>query len=476
MVVAFTISPQSSTAPKLSSLIGRYGRLAPRCTSMTGWSEDFRTYFSFMHPIIMDPFHPGIVGAGGGGSVDAVDDYLLGRDCKMSKKEWRRFCLEVLLLEVAIPQSLDAIVGLVDEILVTIVRCVAGCDEFSVVPGAKLMTLVMALARFLLLCGGTGMLPREYALARFGAARAFDDCDRVVDIRVRVFAQKVVRRLTSLGRCVRGLVRVAWGHAVWDDPELTAKLGLGASQKYCLSDVWRAAVGMDCGLAVVMRSVIGPSYNAAGVGADVLMRSAFGPHDVLGPMAVTHEDHEYDVTAWGRGGHPQSPLSSDTLVGNAVALLVSAGGRMTGFGGIDRQVKLFIHNFQMGFSHERRFRGLGGDNPIVVDLLDLMGITFGTGFDGKGVPGQFRLRGGRSWFVGGRDGLHVFGDDDVEAVASFLFALDGTRPVVVDEEEAFKESMMASAREVVTNFARARGFDDSVMEMIASVSFKDLMG
>ena len=476
MVVAFTVGPRSSTAPKLSELVNRYGRLAPRCTDMTGWSGDFRVYFSFMHPIVMDPFHPGIVGASGANGVDVVDDYLLGRDCKMSKKEWRRFCLEVLLLDVPIPQDFDAVVGVVDKMLVTIVRCVAGCEEFSAATGAKLMTLVMALARFLLLCGGSGMLPREYALARFGAAKAFDDCARVVDVQVRVFAQKVVRRLTSLGRCVRGLVRVAWGHSVWREPELMSKLGLEASRSYCLSDVWRAAVGSDCGLAVVMRSVVGPSYDVAGAGPEVLMRSALGPHDLLGPMAVNHEDHEYDVTAWGRGGLPQSPLSSDTLVGNSVALLVSAGGRMVGFGGIDRQVKLFIHNFQMGFCHERHFRGLGGDNPVVMDLLDLMGITFGAGFDGKGVPGQFQLRGGRSWYVGGRDGLHVFGEDEGEAVASFLSALDGTRPVVVDEEAAFKESMMASARQVVTNFARARGFDDNVMEMIASVSFEDLMG
>ena len=56
------------------------------------------------------------------------------------------------------------------------------------------------------------------------------------------------------------------------------------------------------------------------------------------------------MTACGHRGLPQCPLSSDTLVGNAMALLVSAGGRMTGFGGIDQQVKLFIHNFQIGFS------------------------------------------------------------------------------------------------------------------------------
>ena len=432
-------------------------------------------FFSFKQPIVIDPFHPAIVGASGSSGVDVVDDYLFGRDCRMSKKEWRRFCLEVLLLEAPIPQSIDAVVGMVDAMLVTIVRCIAGCDEFAVAPGGRLMTLVVALARFLLLCGGSSMLPREYALARFGASQAFDDCARVVDVGVREFAQKVVRRLTSLGRCVRGLVRVAWGHSMWQDPELMSKIGLVASRGYCLSDVWRAAVGSECGLAVVMHSVVGPSYNKLGMGPDVLMRSVYGPHDVSGPMVAAHEDHEYDVTVWGRGGHSQCPMSSDTLLGNVVALLVSAGGRMTGFGGIDRQVKLFIHNFQMGISHEGHFRRLGGNNPVVMDLLDVLGITFGTGLDGKGVPGKFVLRGGRSWYVGGRDGLHVFGREDVETVASFLSALDGSRPVVVDEDVAFKESMMASARQVVMNFAKAEGYDDSVMEMIASVSFEDLM-
>lgn len=47
--------------------------------------------------------------------------------------------------------------------------------------------------------------------------------------------------------------------------------------------------------------------------------------------------------------------------------------------------------------------------------------------------------------------------------------------MVVDEEAAFRESMMADAHKVVTNFAKSRGFDENVMDMIASVSFEDLM-
>ena len=457
MVAAFTVSPQASAAPKLSSLFRQYGALAVHVTDLTGWSDDYRVYFSFMHAITMDPFSPGIARISGSDGVDVVDDYQFGRDCKMSKKEWRRFCLEVLLLDAVIPQTMEAVVDVVDRMLVTIVRCVVGCAEFSTEPGAKLMTLVMAMVRFVILVGGVGVLPREYALARFGAAKDFDKGVGVVDVQVRMFAQKAIRRLTSLGRCVRGLVRVAWRSSVWRDPDLVAKLGLEAGKEHCLCDVWRAAIGLECGLAVLMRSVIGPSY------------------EVVGPMEPIYEDHEYDVTSWG-GGMSLNPMSGDTQVGYALALLVSAGGRLSSFGGVDRQVKLFVHNLQMGFAHGHRFRSLGGDSKLVSDLLDLMGVSFGVGFDGEGKHGQFRLRGGASWFLGDRDGLHVFGEDEVESVASFLTALDGSRPVVVDEEAAFRESMMASAREVVTNFARARGFDDSVMDMVASVSFEDLVG
>lgn len=459
---------------KLSTLIRRNGKLAPYRPDLSGWSDDFRTYYSFMQPIIMDPFHPGILRASGGSGEDVVDDFLFGRDCGMSKVEWERFCSEVLLLEVGIPQTLDAVVGLVDGMLVTIVCSVVGCDEFSKASGARLMTLVMALSRFLLLCGGVGILPREYALARFGASRVFEACKKTVDVRIRQYSQKVVRRLTSLGRCVRGLVRVAWSHSVWNDPELILRLGLDGSKKQYLSDVWRAAVGTSCGLAVLMRGVVGASYEEAGEAVAVeWMPGMPGVRRVPVPIMHGFEDHEFDFTGWGR----ENPMSSDSLVGNgALALLVSASGRLAAYGGIDRQVKLFVHNFQMGFSHERHFLGLGGNSPLVVDLLGMMGIVFGVGLDGEGVPGQFRISGGRSWFVGGGDGQRLLGEEGEEVVASFLSALDGSRPVVVDAETAFKESVMASAREVVSNFARARGFDDEVMDMIAKVSFEDLMG
>lgn len=459
MVVAFSVSPRRSAAPNYTSLFHRYGTLAYFQTDLSGWEDDFRMYKVFMHPVTVDPFHPSIVDARGDSRVEVIDDHLFGRDCRMGKKEWRRFCREVLMLDAAVPQTMDAVVGVVDEMLVTIVRSIAGCDSFAMAPGARMMVLVMAMVRFLLLCGGVGVFPQEYALARFGAASSYEKCKSSVDVSVHAFAQKVVRRLTSLGRCVRGLIRVAWEHSAWEDPELVAKFGLEAGKTYYLCDVWRAVVGGESGLAVLMRSVIGPSYNV------------YGPYDA----EVGYVNHEYDRTSWG-SGTVHNPMSSDTLVANsALAVVVSAGGRMTSFGGIDRQVKLFLHNIIMGFGHESRFRALGGKSPVVVDFLDLMGVSFGAGFDGKGLSGQFRFRGGRSWFIGGRDGLTQFGEEEEEAVVSFLSALDGSRVVEVDSDAAFRESMMADARRIVTNFVRIRGYGDDVMDVVASVSCDDLV-
>jgi hypothetical protein len=85
----------------------------------------------------MDPFTSEVVGPscldGGGklGEEDVVEDYLFGRDCRMDEGEWACFCCELLLLGAPIPQTMDAVVDVVDEVLVFIVRAVAGCPKFS---------------------------------------------------------------------------------------------------------------------------------------------------------------------------------------------------------------------------------------------------------------------------------------------------------------------------------------------------------
>jgi len=48
----------------------------------------------------------------------------------------------VLLLDTAIPQNMGAVVNMVDKMLLMIVRCVAGCDEFSKAHSGKLMGMV----------------------------------------------------------------------------------------------------------------------------------------------------------------------------------------------------------------------------------------------------------------------------------------------------------------------------------------------
>lgn len=174
MVVAFTVHPRCGGASLLSDKINRYGPMAHMLTDLSGWSDCYRKYYVFLQAVTVDPFHPSVVEPTrvvcdeAGETGDAVEDYAFGRDCIMDDVEWGRFCSEVLLLDVPIPQTLDAVVDMVDEMVVFIVRAAAGCPEFSSGPDPRLTALVVVLVRFLLLVGGSNVLPCEYALARFG--------------------------------------------------------------------------------------------------------------------------------------------------------------------------------------------------------------------------------------------------------------------------------------------------------------------
>ena len=72
------------------------------------------------------------------------------------------------MLEAPIAQTMDGVAGMVDQMMVFMVGAVVGREEFSVNANSRLMELVVVLVRFLMLCGGAGVLPREYLVARFG--------------------------------------------------------------------------------------------------------------------------------------------------------------------------------------------------------------------------------------------------------------------------------------------------------------------
>ena len=433
--------------------------LAPMQSSFSGWSDDFTSYSVHLHAVNMDPFASEVVepscldGGGKRGGEDAVEDYLFGRDCRMDEEEWACFCREVLLLDVPIPQTMDAVVDVIDEVLVFIVRAVAGCSEFSVGSESRLMGLVVMLVRFFMLCGGSAVLPREYAMFRFGKVDPFGR--NGVSSGGRAFAHKVVRRLVSLGRCARGLIRVAWENSRWRDAGLMGLLGLDGGKDHRLCDVWRAAVGMNSRLAHFMRNVIGPSYF------------------MVDPGMGGYEDHEYDVPVW-RTNLPQCPMSAETMVGSVFALLVDRDGGYSSYGGVDRQCKVFLHNLHWGFLREAKYRSVRADTPFPRDMLAMFGIEVGVLSDGSGSPGDFRVIGVRTWTFGGTDGVGLYGGGNEAEVALFLSALDGGEGVKVDHRARRREHDRAEATRLVARFAHLSGMDDAVMDLIASVSLEDL--
>ena len=276
---------------------------------------------------------------------------------------------------------MEAIVGMVDEMVMFIVHAVVGEDGYSKRSDSRLMELVVVLTRFLLLCGGSGMFPYDYAVARFSGVHPFVAGGPVAYGSGRLFALKLYRRLVSLGRCVRGLLRVAWDYGKWEEPALLGMLGLGGSTEYFLCDVWRAAVGKGTPLAVFMQSVIGPSYFSDDVSSDKY-----------------YVVHEYDCTTWRRDAE-YTPMSSETMVGGVVYHLLAQGSLYADFGGVDRRLQVFLHNLHWGFMHQSKYVGMRGSARFPTDLLALFGIMVGRCVVGT-KPLEFRLIKHRSWRLG----------------------------------------------------------------------------
>lgn len=343
----FTVHPRVSRIPSLADIVQTYGVVSPACM-LSGWSECREVFFHNLEAVPLNPFcsplvDPSFLVAGSRqDNADAVGDFVFGHDCSMSEGEWASFCRDVLLLGQPISQTFDGVVGMVDDMVITLVHAVCGGERFTYgtgPQGPKLMDFVVVLVRFILLCGGSGVMPRDYALARFGGVCPLVAGGPFAHREGRAVAHKMLRRLTSLGRCVRGLLRVAWNGAVWSDPKLAAVLGLGGKvgESLCFLDVWRAAMGSDSAFALVMQNIIGPAYR--GGGSD---------------WEDGHVVHEYFSSTWAFP-FQLSPMSLETIAGAVIPMLVCGSGVYSKYGGVDRQYQMFLHDLHWGFMHDAKY-------------------------------------------------------------------------------------------------------------------------
>ena len=150
--VEFSVAPACSKAPLATDVMKRHGLAASKLSGgLSGWSDCRKQYFFHGESIHVDPISPTVVksfsmlGDEDRDDVDAVMDYTYGRDCVMSEGEWHLFCCEGLLLECPIPQTLEAVVEMVDKMVTYIVRAVVGTEEFVASGDSRLMELVVVL-------------------------------------------------------------------------------------------------------------------------------------------------------------------------------------------------------------------------------------------------------------------------------------------------------------------------------------------
>jgi hypothetical protein len=408
----FTVHPRSSKIPLLSEVVQIYGVVNPG-RMLTGWSECREVFFHNLEAVPLNPFcspmvDPSfLVADNRQDNADAVEDFLFGHDCVMSDGEWAHFCRDVLLLEHPIAQTYDAVIEIVDDMLETLVHAVCGGERFTYGVGAggpRLMDFVIVLVRFLMLCGGSGVMPRDYALARFGDVCPLVAGGPFADRGGRSVAHKMIRRLISLGRCVRGLIRAAWDGAAWVDPRLTGILGLdvGDGDSCQLSGVWRAAMGVDSAFARIMQNIIGPAYDG---------KSEWDNGHVI---------HEYFSSSW-QPPFRLSPMSSETISGAVLPMLVFGSSVYSKYGGVDRQYQMFMHDLHWGFMHDSKYAFMCGDQELPRELLAVFGVVVG-GVGGGLATREFRVEGAGSWMIGGEGhGLSQFGDVvDAEVMQWFL--------------------------------------------------------
>lgn len=268
----------------------------------------------------------------------------------------------------------------------------------------------------------------------------------------------MMRRLVSLGWCVRDLLRAAWEGAVWHDPELAGLLGLGGGGSWKLSEVWRAAMGEESAFSMIMENVIGPSYYRNGTG----WQNGFIVH-------------EYFSSAWACPSQ-SSPMCSETIPGavTVIPMLVAGSGTYAGYGGVDRQYQLFLHNLHWAFLQDKKYVEMRGDDVFPQDFLAVFGITVGKQASGRAGSREFCVADLRSWLVGGGD------VKDKEVMGAFLSPLclvenpGDTVEAVRARRRASKHRATMFTSMVQRGVASRSGISDAdVMALVAGVSLDD---
>ena len=96
-----------------------------------GFEIDLFCFYYHGYSAMVNPFHDDVVRSSGVVGCNEFDDYFWGKGCEMSVDEWACFCRRVMVLEDLIPQMMDALVSLVDEMIILVVRAVVGMGPYS---------------------------------------------------------------------------------------------------------------------------------------------------------------------------------------------------------------------------------------------------------------------------------------------------------------------------------------------------------
>ena len=99
--------------------------------------------------------------------------------------------------------------------------------------------------------------------------------------------------------------------------------------------------------------------------------------------------HEYFSSSW-LPPFKLSPMSSETISGAVLPMLVYGSGVYSKYGGVDRQYQMFLHDLHWGFMHDAKYAFMCGDQEPPRELLAVFGVVVGKGSCGKAAR-EFRV-------------------------------------------------------------------------------------
>ena len=208
------------------------------------------------------------------------DEFRLSRfPVMLDAAEWWIFCRTFLLLEVPIPQTMDAFLGWVTGVISDLLFWVVGVRGADVLEGGgqtlpQVMGFGLVLLRFLMICGGRDMFPHHFNEKYFSSDFYPWSVDSIGGVTLGAGrAERLRRMLSSYMLCARNYLRIMWMGGGWIGASVSVHLGYDESTwplgVGTFREVWHRVFLPRTPIDFLLHSVLGAGMYSPEDGSEV---------------------------------------------------------------------------------------------------------------------------------------------------------------------------------------------------------------